>query len=261
MLLIDGPHRVGGRAHRHRRQLVVYRVPHGALIRVAAARIAAHAAVDRLQLAPAAAGEVRAVRAPEHDVVVIPPAAALDARHRNPGRLLRRRQDRDVERPVLPGADELLALDQQHRPVGPVPEQQLRDAPVVRHLGYLRRSRRERLVQRQVAARGGARPAVEQREHGHLPLDARFPKRQAGNGLQDDLHGSTLLVHVWRAVDPASVTMRRVRSCQSCHRAAGQCNAGGRFDSPGQSRRQCGHAGAGTWTRSNRRSRTSRTGT
>jgi hypothetical protein len=56
-----------------------------------------------------------------------PPAARLDARHRDGERGLRGHQDRDVDDAVLLGPDELLAVDDEDGAPAVVDDAELRD--------------------------------------------------------------------------------------------------------------------------------------
>ena len=192
VLLVDVPHRAGVGRGGQRLHLRGDVVPDRTLIGTAAGRIVAHGHIDGRHGAPPPAREMGAVRAFEHHVVVISPAALFDARHGNARFLFRGRQNRHVERPVLLGADQFLALHQQHRLVAQVPEDQLRHAPAVRYFAHLRQRRCQCFVQRQVRARRVPR-CSHKGKHGHLLMDHRVAQGEAGYGVLNDLHGLLLL--------------------------------------------------------------------
>jgi hypothetical protein len=100
---------------------------------------------------------------------------------------VRGREDGEVEHAVLLGADELLAVEQQHGAHRVVDEEQLRHAAALRHLGDPGEAARERLAEREVAGLGRAGP--QQREHRELAR--RLGAREGeGGGVEEALeHG------------------------------------------------------------------------
>jgi hypothetical protein len=68
-------------------------------------------------------------------VADVPPASRLDARDRQRNGRTLRHEHRQVDDPVLLGADQLFAVDDEHRPLAVVDDAELRDAAGGRDLG------------------------------------------------------------------------------------------------------------------------------
>jgi hypothetical protein len=113
----------------------------------------------RLAVAQVGVGRLR--RRGEAASAVLP-AAGLHARDRDAGIHPARHQHRHVQDPVLLGADQLLAVVQQHRPRERVVHQQLRHRRLLADLAD-HEPLIERCIKRQVVGRGSA--AGEQRHH------------------------------------------------------------------------------------------------
>jgi hypothetical protein len=112
----------------------------------------------------------------------VAPAPGLDARHRDGQRAARRREDGEVDDPVLLRAHQLLAVHEQHRQLAGVRHGELRHRPALGDFGDAHRSSGEGVAQRQVAGRAVGR-VREQRDHGEPAVGDGVAGAQRGEGV------------------------------------------------------------------------------